>query len=315
MKNANLFYPVIFISTFLYASLSFGKSEQPTVRYCDYVFEQIVVKKDVVYGNNKTQGGTRVDLLMDVYMPSGDTCTSRPIIILAHGGYYLYGSKENFERECGNLARAGYIAATINYRLIDVSESPGSYKRATADAVNDMKAAVRFFRLDKSTENFYKADTSNIFIGGYSAGAITSLHYAYCNTPKDVFAIGGSQLLTYVTIHGGIEGDSGNPGYSSEVRGVINIAGSIHAAWMLNKNEPCLFSVHGTADDVVPFNVGKSGDSGVRTEGSGLVTERAQKIGLINQLCAIEGAGHSAYFECDSCPGKMRHFIFANLEK
>lgn len=296
-------------------SLSFNihPTENKPVRYRELVFETIEIKRNVLYGSNKTQSGSPVDLYMDVYMPAGDTCAARPVVILAHGGYYLYGSKENFSHDCITLAKAGYIAVSINYRLIDVSESQGSYKRATADAVNDMKAAVRFFRRDKSNQNFFKADTSNIFIGGYSAGAITSLHYAYCTTPREVFAIGGPQLVVYMTIHGGYAGDSGNPGYSSEIRGVLNIAGSIHAASMADPNEPRLFSVHGTADDIVPFNIGKSGDSGVRTEGSGLVHLRANAIGLINYLHAIEGAGHSAYFECDSCQAEMRQFIFENL--
>jgi dienelactone hydrolase len=315
LKNKQSFYLAFLLVAFLNTIMASESPEENPIRYRHLVFENVIFQKDVLYGANKTQGGSPVDLYMDVYMPAGDTCTARPVVILAHGGYYLYGSKENFSYDCVTLAKAGYIAASINYRLIDVSESQGSYKRATADAVNDMKAAVRFFRRDKSTQNFFNADTSNIFIGGYSAGAITSLHYAYCTTPREVFAIGGPQLVVYMTIHGGNQGDSGNPGYSSAVRGVINIAGSIHAAWMTDIHEPRLFSVHGTADDIVPFEVGKSGDSGVRTEGSGLVHQRAGEIGLINQLHSIEGAGHAAYFECDSCPAEMRKFIFENLDK
>lgn len=283
------------------------------MRYLDSITESVEIKRNVLYGSNKTQGGTRVDLYMDVYLPANDTCTARPVIILAHGGYYLYGSKENFSHECLLLAQAGFIAATINYRLIDVSESQGSYKRATADAVNDTKAAVRFFRRDKCHQNFFQADTAQIFIGGFSAGAITSLHYAYCTTPRDVFAIGGPQLVVYMTIHGGYAGDSGNAGYSSAVRGVINLSGSIHAAWMLDADEPALFSVHGTADEIVPMGIGKSGDSGVRTEGSERIHQRAEQVGLVHEFLALYGEDHAAYFDCDSCHTALRKFLHTQI--
>lgn len=284
-------------------------------RYQDLIFENVEIKRDVIYGSNSSQGGRQVELKMDIYSPADDTLKNRPLIILAHGGYYLNGSKENFSRDCLSLAKSGYVAVSINYRLIDVTESPGVYKRATADAVNDTKAVVRFFRKDFENENLYGVDTSNIFIGGYSAGAITSLHYAYATTPKDVFSIGGNLLVLYMSAHGGVNGDSGNPGYSSHVKGVLNISGSIHLANMIDANEPILFSVHGTADEVVPFKVGNSGYSWVRTEGSGLVNDRADQVGLLNKLIALENGDHAAYFYCDSCQVEMRKFVFENLRR
>jgi para-nitrobenzyl esterase len=284
-------------------------------RYQDLIFENIEIKRDVIYGSNTSQGGRLVELTMDIYSPAEDTLKNRPVIILAHGGYYLNGCKEDFSRDCLSLAKSGYVAVSINYRLVDVKESPGVYKRATADAVNDTKAVVRFFRKDFEHENLYRTDTSNIYIGGYSAGAITSLHYAYATTPRDVHSIGGHLLVLYMSAHGGIHGDSGNPGYSSHVKGVLNISGSIHLANMIDEDEPILFSIHGTADEVVPFNVGKSGYSWVRTEGSGLVHQRADEVGLLNKLVALKDADHASYFYCDSCQTEMRKFVFENLNQ
>lgn len=306
----------IFLLLVSFYSKALCNEEQPDnnpQRYQNPVFEEIDIKKNILYGSNKSQAGKAIDLYMDIYSPMNDSASMRPVIILSHGGYYLNGGKDDFAYDCIALAKAGYIAISINYRLIDVMESPGVYKRATADAVNDTKAAVRFFRKDFENENLYHVDTSNIFIGGYSAGAITSLHYAYANTPKDVFSIGGHRLIIYVSMHGGVQGDSGNPGYSSRVKGVLNISGSIHLANMIDKNEPILFSVHGTADKVVPFKVGQSGYSWVRTEGSGLVHDRANDVGLLNKLIAIQDAEHGAYFRCQSCRDEMQKFIFENI--
>ena len=297
---------------FTFTALTFS-AENP-IRFRDLLFEDIKVTEDIHYGTNKSQAGLTEKLLLDIYEPANDTLLKRPLILLAHGGYFLMGSKADMALECENLAQAGYVVVSINYRLIDVAESVMSYKRAGIDAISDMKAAVRFFVKDAATNNQYKIDAENIFIGGYSAGAITSLHYAYANTVEDGFLMGGEEMLEYISLHGGTEGDSGNPGYSSTVRGVINIAGSLYDADMVDANEPVLFSVHGTADDIVPYEIGKSGNSDVTTEGSGLIHQRAAKVGLINQLVTVEGGDHFAFFGCMDCHKKLRSFVFENLK-
>ena len=297
---------------FTFTALTFS-AENP-IRFRDLLFEDIKVTEDIHYGTNKSQAGLTEKLLLDIYEPANDTMLKRPLIILAHGGYFLFGSKADMALECENLAQAGYVVVSINYRLIDVAESVLSYKRAGIDAISDMKAAVRFFVKDAATTNLYKIDSENIFIGGYSAGAITSLHYAYANTLEDGFLMGGEDMLQYISLHGGIEGNSGNPGYASNVRGVINIAGSLYDADMVDADEPVLFSVHGTADDIVPYEIGKSGNSDVTTEGSGLIHQRAAKVGLINQLVTVEGGDHFTFFGCLDCHKKLRSFVFENLK-
>lgn len=286
----------------------------PVERYRGKVFDAVDIKADVQYGLNYTQAGAQKKLLLDIYQPKGDSETKRPLIILAHGGFFLYGSKETLVFECDSLARAGYVVASINYRLMDVDESEHAYKRAVIDAVSDMKAAVRFFRKTFETGNTYGIDTSTIFIGGYSAGAITSLHYAYATTATDVFKMGGEMMLKYADEHGGINGDSGNPGYSNRVKGVINIAGSLHHAALIDAHEPILFSVHGTADSIVPYLTGTSGESEVTTEGSGLLHQRANELGLVNKLITIEGGDHMSFFlDCWYCHNELLQFLAANL--
>ena len=49
-----------------------------------------------------------------------------------------------------------------------------------------MKASVRFFTKDAATTNTYKINPNKIFIGGYSAGAITALHYGYVNNESEL---------------------------------------------------------------------------------------------------------------------------------
>jgi hypothetical protein len=304
----------LLICSFVFAS--FKTLGVEPVRYRHYIFDATEITTDIKYGQNTTQGGSTKSLTLDLYEPAGDTETNRPLIILAHGGFFLYGSKEQLAVECDSLARAGYVVASINYRLMDVEESEFAYKRAVVDAVSDMKAAVRFFRKDFESGNNYGIDTANIFIGGFSAGAITSLHYGYVVTPADVVEMGGELMLKYVAGHGGINGDSGNPGYATNVRGIINIAGSLHHAGLVDAGEPILFSAHGTADQIVPYGSGISGESNVTTEGSGLIHARADEVGLINKLVTIENGDHvSFFFNCAECKQLLLEFLYSNLKK
>lgn len=282
-------------------------------RYSTTCFESFEVIQDVAYGKATTQGGVEQTLLMDIYLPKGDTVADRPLIIFAHGGYFLFGNKLGFKDDAEFFAKSGYVVASINYRLIDVEETDMASMRAVIDAVNDMKAAVRFFTKDRANENKYKIDTDNVFIGGYSAGAVTSLHYGYANTFEDIVEMGGQELLAYVKRNGGLEGQSGNKGYSSKIKGVINIAGSIHNAGLIDKNEPILVSVHGTDDQIVPFLSGTTGDTEVVTEGSGLIHQYADKIGLVNKLIAIQDEDHLVRYSCEDCMDKIRTFIANNL--
>lgn len=270
---------------------------------------EIRVTKDIIYGTAKTQNGSQQILTLDFYQPTKDRYVKRPLIIFAHGGYFLYGDKSEFSRDASFLVSLGYAVASINYRLIDVELSDSASKKAVIDAVHDMKAAVRFFKKDALTNAEYRIDSQRIVIGGYSAGAVTSLHYAYANTREDGFQMGGKWLLKYILKNGGLEGNSGNPSYSSSVKGVLNFAGSLHSAKMVDANEPFIISVHGTADEVVPFNTGTTGETNVVTEGSGLIHLEADKVKLTNLLIRIEGGDHLVRFTCSACWLQIRDFL------
>lgn len=298
----------VFISTFLISVFGFS---QDSIRFNSSYFDEVVIKTDVVYGESTSQGGETEQLTMDVYQPLGDESVSRPLIILAHGGYFVFGDKDSFTEECIYFAKAGYVAVSINYRLIDIEgDSIMTPKYAVIDAVNDMKAAVRYFTKDALAESVYRIDTSNVIVGGYSAGAITSLHYAYANSSDDVLAMGGAELLQYVEDNGGLEGMSGNPGFSSKIKAVVNIAGSLHSATLVDNDEAALYSVHGTSDMTVPFERGLASGTLVETEGSGLIHQQADKVGLQNLLHEIPDSDHAAFYSCGECLDEMRSFLF-----
>ena len=57
-------------------------------RYRYRIFDEIQVESGVVYGSNVGSSGANVVLDMDVYQPSNDDVTDRPVVVVAHGGFF-----------------------------------------------------------------------------------------------------------------------------------------------------------------------------------------------------------------------------------
>ena len=284
-------------------------------RYNSQIFETLTITKDIRYGANVTLGGNTQGLTMDVYQPENDTEINRPLIVLAHGGSFISGDKSDLTETATFLAKAGYVVASINYRLLDITPSQLAFKQVVINAVADMKAAVRYFNKDLVNENIYKIDTNNVFIGGYSAGAITSLHYAYVNNDNELRTIGGNSFVDYVTSKGGLDGMSGNETFPSTVKAVINISGALFNKNFINNNEPSLYSIHGTDDDVVPYLNGNVNSTGILADGSGILNPYASSIGLENELKTITNGKHDAFLNCNSCAVEIRTFLYTQLSK
>ena len=75
--------------------------------------------------------------------PKGHTDRPRPAVIVIHGGGWIEGDKSSFDvqRTPGNIidfAAAGFVAATVNYRLSREAPFPAG--------LHDCQAAVRWMR-------------------------------------------------------------------------------------------------------------------------------------------------------------------------
>lgn len=304
---------IVFILLTASIAWSFSLPHERGIRYKEPVFSRVRVTNDVMYGRNINQQGKTEELLLDVYEPESDAETNRPLIILAHGGGFIFGDKSEFTQLASYFARAGYVVASINYRLLDFNPSAREIRQGILEAVYDMKAAVRYFRKTTGSSNPYRINPEQIFVGGYSAGAVTALHCAYLSSAGEVKAIGGDVLYQYARVHNGLTGDSGNPGPSSAVQGVINISGALADVRVMNAGEPPVYSIHGTADEVVPYRNGESGKSGVQTQGSGLIHAYARKLGTVSELHTIEAGDHAAFDDCAACPENVLVFLYNQL--
>ena len=195
---------------------------------------------------------------MDIYQPAGDVATKRPVVVLAHEGTFYAGDRESDPTVvglCKDLAHKGYVAISIDYTL---AASPVNlFDTATAavevfKAIADARAAVRFLYADAYGANTYKVDTSNIFIGGNSAGAVLAMHYAYVTNTSQL-TVNHFFLSAVDSIGGTLQGNHGNPGYNSNIKGVISCAGGLNqAAWLAFCSFPIVY-VQGDQDAVVPY--------------------------------------------------------------
>ena len=282
-------------------------------RYQNTIFMNAQITRNVSFGSaDKVSGGTE-QLQMSIFQAAGDTQGNRPVVVLAPGGGFSDLGFQTMEAYADLLARAGFVAAVINYRLNESTDrSEERMTLAVVQAVQDMKAAVRFFRKEAASGNQYGVNPDKIFVGGYSAGAVTALHLAYLEGTSEA----PNALATIIDANGGWEGNSGNPGYSSAVAGVINMAGGVLDAAYVDAGEPALYSVHGTSDQVVAFNNGPADGTAVVLYGSQPIHTRAQSVGVHSELLSLRDGDHAAPVDinCGSCNVRLLGFLYAQLQ-
>ncbi len=267
-------------------------------RYLQPIFPAAVTDSGFSYGFAPTWNGTNIPLLMNVYEPVGDTQSLRPVIVLFHGGSFVTGVRTDpvMTSLCEAFASRGYVAITASYRLgVNLGNLPQlnlEFIRAAIRATHDMKAAVRFVRRSVVNEgNPFGLDTNRIYVGGYSAGAIAAIHAAYLTDTTQASVLLRNELRAL----GGIEGNSGNPGFSSKVHGVFNLAGAVLDTHFVATSAPTAIHFHGTADNVVPFGRGfvqANGFPVVEVDGSSLLHARLQSQAVYSELHAYNGIGH-----------------------
>lgn len=288
------------ISTFLLSvvlsSAAIAQTPCQSGRYASDVYSTVNVTSDIVYGSNTSFSGATTSLTLDFYEPTADTSVARPLIIWVHGGSFQFGTKTDVDvQELSNrFAKKGYACASINYRLGFFPVDSVNAIKAVLRATQDLKASIRYFYKDRATTNTYKIDTTRIFIGGSSAGAITALHVGYLDQACEIQDYIGAPALATL---GGMEGASGNAGYSTKVAGVINLCGALGRYSWLEAGDVPLVSLHGTADGTVKYNRGmvNPGVPIMYLDGSRMLIERSCALNHPHKMYTFRGAPHVPY--------------------
>jgi poly(3-hydroxybutyrate) depolymerase len=244
-----------------------------------------------VWGNTQTLNAT-------FFLPENDSERSRPVVVFLFGGGYISGSRN--DADITHLARyfatRGYVTATIDYRIGMSAPTATEWINASLRAMHDLKAFIRFLKRSYAEQNNpYGIDTNRIYVGGSSAGAFTALHAAFLTSAQELAQVPQADTA-YLRTQGGIEGQSGNPGYSSRFAAAFSLSGGmLKADWIQSYKTSSVVAMHGTGDATVPYKKGLLPFIFLEAEGGFNIDSIAADRGLYHALFTWQGAGHVPY--------------------
>ena len=245
-----------------------------------------------------------------IYFPdtAKDNLSRRPFVMLIHGGAFQTGSLGQFDELSKFFAQRGFVAATINYRIKPPWQTGNCLPDDTVllyqnyyRSIQDARAAMRYL-LHHAPD--FRIDTSWMFVGGQSAGAITALAVAF----ED------QQELNAFT---NLEGTLGDIDHADNaltdhftIKGVMDEAGAIKFPEDIDANENIgVISFHATLDPVVPYGLnymewGDCGSAYTLVNGSGVVQQRLSSLGICGELNKSFSSNHGGLAGNDY---KVRH--------
>ena len=190
--------------------VTLGFSANSQTRYLDDVFTGVTVTSDVTYATNITilpmltgLPPAPAPLTCDIYEPTGDTETDRPVIILAHTGSFLppvlngqpTGSKTDLSivEQCTRWAKKGYVVVAMDNRLgwnptsTDQNVRTSTLIQAAYRSIQDGRSLIRFMRKDEANGDNYGIDGSKIVFGGHGTGGYIALGVATLDTTPELY--------------------------------------------------------------------------------------------------------------------------------
>jgi dipeptidyl aminopeptidase/acylaminoacyl peptidase len=264
---------VVLVSTL---GLSASNVSGAPLRYQDQVFSSVTKVADIAYGQAVDQEGLTQILRLDLYRPTGDTATRRPLAIFVHGGGFSRGDKtaRHIVDQATVFAQRGYVTASINYRLSNRGCSDGpspECQAAIVQAREDAQAAVAFLRSRATT---FGIDPTRVAMAGSSAGAITAVNVAFSSASTP----------------------------ASSVRAAASLSGASRLT-PANPGDAPILLLHGTADPVVPYRWAQD------------TVTKATSSTIPAVLVSWAGAGHVPYAEHrGEILERTGNFFYAHLD-
>ncbi|MBQ9337479.1 MAG: alpha/beta hydrolase [Lentisphaeria bacterium] len=260
---------------------------------------------------------------MDLYYPADPQPGEKfPGIVIIHGGGWVSGIR-NAAREVNigsNLARMGYVAISIDYRLATAGNVK-KYGKIYPVNVQDCKTAVQWLRKNAEKLNIDPAKIG--CIGGSAGGHLSAM-----------LAVAGPEV--------GLEPQSPFPGVDSSVQACINLYGVMDFSrvfvpapkksfgqgrinvmgstpetdpenWrkmspiqLVDPKDPPMLQIHGKADTTVDYRQ------------SIMMKEVLDKAGVKNELILVDGIGHvfnMQYWRGKPIPKMVRQRILAFYDR
>ena len=258
---------------------------------------------DVVYEQVPMRGYPNVAMKMDILQPKSDE--KLPAIVYVTGGGFINANKDNGIQLRMHLAEAGYVVASIQYRVAPTARFP--------EPLEDVKASIRYL---KAHADQFGIDPERIgIIGGSAGGYLTAM--AATTSGTTTFDKGdnlqvGSDVKAAVDLYGLSDLTRIGDDYSDAVKKAHQSAGATEALWVngssvfggqdggilanpestkqanpityISKNSAPMLLMHGTKDTVV---------SPSQTD---LLFQALQKNHIPSQRYLVEGAAHGGVY-------------------
>jgi acetyl esterase/lipase len=221
---------------------------------------------------------------LDLYLPD-DENDLRPAIMFVHGGAWTSGAKENYANAALRFSRAGYVAASINYRLAPDNIFPA--------AVQDAWCALSFLRQNAQE---FRLDPNRIAVIGYSAGGHI---VAMLDTSSDIPEVqpdcaSGPTFAPAAVVAGAgvydLRNDEEIPSEASRdvvvqfLGGTLEEIPEVYALASpivhVSQDDPPILLIHGTFDLFVPFSQAQPMFDALLT------------VGVEAEFLALTGVGH-----------------------
>jgi acetyl esterase/lipase/lysophospholipase L1-like esterase len=126
--------------------------------------DEVKITRNVPYGEVAGE-----ELLLDVYEPAGEATAKRPAVLLIHGGGWMHGDRTapSMIAMGKALARAGFVAFSVEYRLVKKAPDSTEWTNQYPAAIDDCREAVRWVRANAEK---YRVDPAKLGAYGESAG-------------------------------------------------------------------------------------------------------------------------------------------------
>lgn len=205
------------------------------------------------------------ETVLDILQPKEPARGKRPGVLVIHGGGWVGGTKEGIVQSfCLPYLEKGFVVANVEYRLAKAALAPA--------AVTDVLKAAAWFRKNAGK---YNVDPKRIAVTGNSAGGHLSLMVGM--TPKSARLGPAAKVAAVVNFFGitDVADQLGGPNmreyavtWLPEQPGRLELARRVSPMNYVRKDVPPILSIHGDADQTVPYEHGVSLTKALREAGA-----------------------------------------------
>lgn len=241
MRNWKSRLYLLALPAFAFPALAQAPAQQPAA-----LPDWVSIERNIPYDKHP-------ETVLDILQPKTSASRRRPGVIVIHGGGWTGGSKERVVSDfCLPYLEKGFVVANVEYRLAKSAPAPA--------AVTDVLNAAAWFRRNAGR---YNVDRRRIVVTGGSAGGHLALMVGL--TPKQARLGPQAEVAAVVNFYGITDVNDQLEGanmrkyavtWVPDQPGRIELARRVSPMTYVRKKVPPVLTIHGDADQTVPYEHG-----------------------------------------------------------